>query len=477
MKPQDSFNLFIASPSDVKNERKIIQEVVQEWNDTHSSSFKIYDGSHAAPTSTRPQAAINRDLRKCDFTVVLFKEKWGTPPSKKEIYSSGTEEEFFTGLLCTISDDYPMKDVSVFFVDSQSQEPELEEFKSRLQESYAALYKSSSKNSLRKDFRDLLKSFVEGPHGEISNDTSLLTSRDKDLLTAELALKTANDAYGMHQVDKAREFYKRAAESGTILHKAELARFLRRTGKTADAQKVLTDECQPEIPQTYPYTSLEALTVHLELAKCELEDGRSTTARSKVSKMLESVKGKETESPEIVAHIHDCIAKAHHHQGNKDEQLKHLKEALSIRKNSIHVSPKHRIQSHLDLGRYYLTNNKLDFAKEHIDEAENLVDQANTSKQASFFTLKGQYALKIGEYDDAIRFVKEAYALNTDIEHKKGEAICLNLLGQAYQRIGDLKSARAKFEGSRDLNRKLGNNYGVRLCTEALKQLSEKIPN
>ena len=477
MNPQDSFNLFIASPSDMDEERGIVQEVVQEWNDTHSSSFKIYKSSNAAPTSTRAQAAINRDLRKCDFTVVMFKEKWGSWPSKAKIYTSGTEEEFFTGLLCTISDDYPMKDVSVFFIDSQSQEAGLEGFKKRLQESYAALYKNSSKDSLRKDFRNLLKSFVEGSHAEISNDTSLLTSGGYDLLTAELALNTANDSYDMSQIDTARKFYTKAAKFGTILHKAELARFLRRTGNTADALEVLSEQCLPEITDPYPYTSLEALTVHLELAKCELEDNRSTTVRSKASTMLKNVKGKETESPEIVAHIHDCIAKAHHHQGNKDQQLRHLKEALEIRENSSGMSPKHMIQSRLDLGRYYLTNNKLDFAEEHIDEAEKLFDQVNASKQASFFTLKGQYALKIGKYDDAIRFVKKARDLNTGIKHKKGEAICLNLLGQAYQRKGDFKCARAKFEGSRDLNRQLGNDYGVKLCTEALKQLSEKIPN
>lgn len=60
--------VMIASPSDVAQERRIIRDVIQEWNAIHAEDRKIILmpvgwETHSAPDmSDRPQEIINRQL-------------------------------------------------------------------------------------------------------------------------------------------------------------------------------------------------------------------------------------------------------------------------------------------------------------------------------------------------------------------------------------------------------------------------------
>jgi Domain of unknown function (DUF4062) len=89
--------VFIASPSDVPDERKIVREVIHEWNATHSEHRKLVLlpigwESHSSPEmGDRPQAIINkRVLKDCDVLVAAFWTRYGTPTGKA---ASGTAEE------------------------------------------------------------------------------------------------------------------------------------------------------------------------------------------------------------------------------------------------------------------------------------------------------------------------------------------------------------------------------------------------
>ena len=88
---------MIASPSDVAAERRIVREVLQNWNDVNSKSRKIAFlpvawESHASPNlARRPQESINKHLLdECDLLVGVFWTRIGTAAGSK---SSGTVEE------------------------------------------------------------------------------------------------------------------------------------------------------------------------------------------------------------------------------------------------------------------------------------------------------------------------------------------------------------------------------------------------
>lgn len=91
------YRILIASPSDVTNERKAIQEVIHSWNAVNSRKYgvmlePVLWETHATPEmGDRPQAIINKQLvEDCDILIGTFWTRIGTHTGKAE---SGTIEE------------------------------------------------------------------------------------------------------------------------------------------------------------------------------------------------------------------------------------------------------------------------------------------------------------------------------------------------------------------------------------------------
>jgi hypothetical protein len=90
-------NILIASPSDVSEERGVVERAIHDWNAAHFSSMGIMLNpirweSHAYPASgDRPQAIINRQIGESgDILIAIFGYKLGTPTGAAQ---SGTIEE------------------------------------------------------------------------------------------------------------------------------------------------------------------------------------------------------------------------------------------------------------------------------------------------------------------------------------------------------------------------------------------------
>lgn len=89
--------VMIASPGDVAQERKMIPEVIEEWNAVHSADKGIVLlpaawETHSAPKmGDRAQAVINDQvLKDCDLLIGVFWTRIGTPTGEA---ASGTVEE------------------------------------------------------------------------------------------------------------------------------------------------------------------------------------------------------------------------------------------------------------------------------------------------------------------------------------------------------------------------------------------------
>lgn len=75
----DLYKIFIASPSDLKEERDAIPELINEWNAIYGAQFGIFflpvkwETQSAPMMGERPQAIINEQLLdQCDLLVALF---------------------------------------------------------------------------------------------------------------------------------------------------------------------------------------------------------------------------------------------------------------------------------------------------------------------------------------------------------------------------------------------------------------------
>ena len=89
------YRIFIASPSDIKEEREIVREKITHWNSLHAISYKMFlqpvEGGDSAPSLyDRGQAIINKLVDDCDLLIGIFWTRLGTGTPEAE---SGTAEE------------------------------------------------------------------------------------------------------------------------------------------------------------------------------------------------------------------------------------------------------------------------------------------------------------------------------------------------------------------------------------------------
>jgi hypothetical protein len=110
--------VFLASPGDLSEERKIAKEIVDDFNSQLASALgyqvELVGWEDTLPGVGRPQAIINRDLDGCDFFVGMLWKRWGTPPGA-EPYTSGFEEEFNRAMSRNATEGRP--EISLLFKD------------------------------------------------------------------------------------------------------------------------------------------------------------------------------------------------------------------------------------------------------------------------------------------------------------------------------------------------------------------------
>lgn len=91
-------NIFISSPSDVIEERSLVDDVIKDinhiWSDTFNVSFrskKWEDDVFSRISNKNPNEIIIEEIGDCDIYLGIMWKKFGTPSGD---YDSGTEQEF-----------------------------------------------------------------------------------------------------------------------------------------------------------------------------------------------------------------------------------------------------------------------------------------------------------------------------------------------------------------------------------------------
>lgn len=109
--------VFLASPGDVIEERKLAKLVVEEVNqllaEEYGYQLELYGWEDTTAAIGRPQAIINTELERCELFVGIMWKRWGTPPDKEGKYTSGFEEEYRTSVERYRKEGKP--DISLFF--------------------------------------------------------------------------------------------------------------------------------------------------------------------------------------------------------------------------------------------------------------------------------------------------------------------------------------------------------------------------
>ena len=114
-----NYKVFIASPGGLESERQIFRKLLTSHNETDAIDrgchFQSIGWEITLGGMGRPQSKINEDLKSCDLFILVLWDRWGSPTGAEEGYSSGTHEEYMVALDCLKSEDFPMRDLIVFF--------------------------------------------------------------------------------------------------------------------------------------------------------------------------------------------------------------------------------------------------------------------------------------------------------------------------------------------------------------------------
>jgi hypothetical protein len=109
--------VFLASPGDLKEERRAAKTAVDEINSLVANPFgyhvELVGWEDTVSRFGRPQALINAELDHCEYFIGMLWKRWGTPPDNEGIYTSGFEEEFQRSLARRASDGRP--EMTLFF--------------------------------------------------------------------------------------------------------------------------------------------------------------------------------------------------------------------------------------------------------------------------------------------------------------------------------------------------------------------------
>ena len=90
-------HILIASPSDTASERRVISEVIRDWNSAHASTSpfilqdRLWELDCVPEMGASPQEIVNRQIvDSADILIAVFSGRLGSPTS---VASSGTVEE------------------------------------------------------------------------------------------------------------------------------------------------------------------------------------------------------------------------------------------------------------------------------------------------------------------------------------------------------------------------------------------------
>jgi tetratricopeptide (TPR) repeat protein len=115
------YSIFFASPGGLQKERLAFRDIITEYNQLESGQrgihFVAVGWEDTQPGIGRPQAKINEEIRGSDYFLLMFWDRWGTPPDSAENspYTSGTEEEYYVAKGCYDDPQHSLREIAVFF--------------------------------------------------------------------------------------------------------------------------------------------------------------------------------------------------------------------------------------------------------------------------------------------------------------------------------------------------------------------------
>jgi|GEM_PF-2210589 len=249
-----TIRVFLASPGDIEEERRVFREVIVKLSSLSEYRFQSLGFENAlASTGNRPQDNINALIDQCDVFLTVFYRRWGCYSSDTVVYTGYTEEEFERANRRLANTGAP--EIFCFFkhvdllslADPGEQLTKVLEFKRRIEESNQVLYRTfGTIDQFATELEKHLLAFAGGQlptprsaprriHLPILSDRQPENERSLDLTTMAQAQLAASSG----RIEEATSLFARLSQTSRNIEVLDVIRqFFERTGNTDAVQAV-----------------------------------------------------------------------------------------------------------------------------------------------------------------------------------------------------------------------------------------------
>jgi tetratricopeptide (TPR) repeat protein len=469
--------IFLASPGDLARERSVVRTCVDEHrarrSGPSSAAYEVVGWEHVRGTARRPQEAINELIGESHFLVALFKGSWGSEPGSPWGYTSGTEEELFTGLLELGRAEQPMRDVWVAFLDHPDPAEQIVDLRKQMSRNHSIMYESIADiRELKEKLTERLEAWEAAEGFKVARHIDLLPSSGRDVLRAANLRLHGEKLVELGQADAGRVALREAAVLGGPVEQLAYARFLARRGDFSEAyastQRAI-DHFSDGASYLYSPIAAKAFAAQAGVLR---RQGRDLDAIGRLEQALTLVDEHDAYGQRVRCQILDDLGLAQQKTGDLTSARQNFEAALELRRNSRQTLGV--CQSLVNLARLEVGSGNLRTAAAYADEVLiTLRGTPPTALHANAEVLAAQVRLRQGLANDGLPYAERSLSLNRQIASRRGEAISLLLLAQCCRAAGRQSEAVEHAHACLEVNRAMGNEEGAQRAQWLLGELAD----
>ncbi|MGP4101821.1 tetratricopeptide repeat protein [Nonomuraea sp. KM90] len=469
--------IFLASPGDLLDERKVVRSCIDEYNarcrGESNVTYEVVGGERVRGTARRPQEAINELIGESHFLIALFKGSWGSESGSPWEYTSGSEEELFTGLLELGRTEQPMRDVWVAFLDHPSPAERIVKLREQMSWHHAVMYESiADMRELKTRLTERLGTWEALAGLKVHRYVDLLPSSGKDVLRAANLRLRGEKLVDLGQAEAGRASLREAAALGGPSEQLAYARFLARHGELDEAyaatQRAI-DHFVNTASHLYSPLAAEAFAAQAGVLR---RQGRDIDAIGRLEQAVTLLNESDAYAQKVHCRILDDLGLAHQKIGDLVSAQRAFQKSLDSRRgsdNRLDVC-----QSLVNLARLEVRMGDLETAASHADEViHTLRGTPPAALHANAEVLAAQVRLRQGRPDEGVPYAERALSLNRQIASRRGEAISLLLLAQCCRAAGMRREAGEYARACLEVNKAMANKEGIQRAEWLLDQLDE----
>ncbi|RFZ32256.1 hypothetical protein DAVIS_05403 [Mycobacterium marinum] len=466
--------VFVATPGDLTGERDVIRTVINEHNARQRddlSRFEMVGWEGVRGTARRPQEAINELIGECHYMIVMFRKAWGSEPGSPWGYTSGTEEELFTGLLQLGQLERPIRDVWVAFLPEVSPDPRITQLQEQMKRSHALMYEAPADiRDFKTKLGDRLAAWAEFAGAKVARHIDLLPSSGKDLLRASTLRRDGEKLVELGLPEQGRGHLQESAVLGGPPEQLAYAKFLERSGDLDAAEEVLESAISYFSSQPGTLHTPLAAEAFAALAGLFRRKKADRDAIGRLQQALTLIGDDDPYSSAVRCRIRDELALAQQQVGELESAIENIEASLGERTrrgDELGIA-----QSNVNRARLHVAMHELDGARSRAERALAILKHHPPGAlHANAEVLRAQVLLRQGVGVEALDNIARAVAINRQIGNSRGEAIALLVSAQCHRAASEVDEAIENARAALALNEKIGDSYGASRARWLIDQL------